>query len=239
MQKGRIFSCDCGKSFLSLAALNQHKKYKHDILLNNKGRPRKYPLTTENENFEENFFKNNIRSHIEGEIFDIHNIVYQVFDFIYRGKFSNKLFFHPKKMEENKILKNLYENAPNSNKLKNLKNCDEVCYEYLQEIKNKTNKKYFSFLLKFIILFNEYYYLNKTQNIKENEINKIIEALSPNDFPDISNDFYSEFLEKNNFFDLFKDVKKENENEIIENILYFCHWLFKNGYTEYKISIKN
>ena len=51
--------------------------------------------------------------------------------------------------------------------------------------------------------------------------------------------FIPSFWKKNNFFDLFKDVKKENENEIIENILYFCHWLFKNGYTECKISIKN
>ena len=32
-QEGRIYACDCGKSFLSQPALNNHKKTKHPELL--------------------------------------------------------------------------------------------------------------------------------------------------------------------------------------------------------------
>lgn len=46
--EGRIFFCDCGKSYLSQPALNNHKKTKHpEIHVGNgekrgRGRPRKY-----------------------------------------------------------------------------------------------------------------------------------------------------------------------------------------------------
>ena len=47
-QQGRDFACDCGKSFLSQPALNNHIKNKHPERLEGqikrgRGRPRKYP----------------------------------------------------------------------------------------------------------------------------------------------------------------------------------------------------
>ena len=104
---------------------------------------------------------------------------------------------------------------------------------------NKTNKKYFTFILKFIILFNEYYCLHKTKDLSEEEKKNLIEDLSPNDFPTICNVFYEEFLEENICFDLIEgDINKQRE-EMIKLIQHFCFWLNKNGYTIYKLSISN
>jgi hypothetical protein len=48
-QDGRLFSCECGKSYLSQLALNNHKKSKHEtqdyneasIMRRGRGRPKK------------------------------------------------------------------------------------------------------------------------------------------------------------------------------------------------------
>ena len=220
----------------------QHKKKKHGIPVKQKGRPRKYPLydtkKQDIKKYEEEFFCDNLRAPKEGEVIDTHNIVYQVFDFIYNGKYKDKLYLKPRNIEENYILRNLYLNAPFSNKEKHMKNCDDVFYEYLHEYKNKTNKKYFKFLLKFIIIFGECYYINTTKFLKEEEKKGIIEFLNPNDLPKFCNDFYTEFLKPNNFFDLFEN-ENENMDEIIEIIQHLCHWLKKNEYTIYQLSVVN
>ena len=47
-------------------------------------------------------------------------------------------------------------------------------------------------------------------------------------------EFYGEFLEQNNFF----DIEDQNDrNEIIEIIQHFCIWLFKNECTKSKLSL--
>ena len=201
-KSGKIYSCDYGKSFLSLAALNCHKNKNHGVKANKKGRPRKNNLNNvqdiEIKKFNEFFFNKEFRRTIKEEIFDTHNIAYQVFYFIYNGKYANKFYSHPKSLEENSILKNLYNDEPISNEDKNKKNCDDIFYEYLKECRDKTNKKYFSFLLKFIIIFRECYYINQTMHLNEEEKNNIIEHLSIEDLPNFCNDFYDDFLSKYN-----------------------------------------
>ena len=81
----------------------------------------------------------------------------EVYDFLYQGPYEGKLFSHPKNYEENPILKNLVKDSDVSSKPKNEKTCDEVFYEYLHTFKKKTNKKYFSLLVKFVLLFIECY----------------------------------------------------------------------------------
>ena len=162
----------------------------------------------------------------------------QTFDFIYRGNYSNILFSHPNNYEENPILKNLVNNSPISNKPKNMKTCDEVFYEYLQNFKDNTNEKYFELLLKFVLLFRECYDNSKTKDIKESDAEKkaVTDTLPPEGLPDLCNEFYGEFMEPNNFFDLDEQTEK---NEIIEIIQHFCIWLFKNEYTKSKLSLAN
>ena len=120
------------------------------------------------------------------------------------------------------------------NKPKNEKTCDEIFYEYLISFMNKTNKKYFSLMLKFILLFRECYDLSKNKEKKEGEKKAVTDTLSPEGLPDLCNEFYGEFMEPNNFFGI---EEAEEKNEIVEIIQHFCIWLFKNEYTKSKLSL--
>ena len=66
-----------------------------------------------------------------------------------------------------------------SSKMKSEKNCDEVFAEYLHMFKDKTNKKYFTLLVKFIILFRECYDLSANKEKKEGEKCAVTNKLTP------------------------------------------------------------
>ena len=72
-----------------------------------RGRPRKYPPKTAGD-FETTkydvFFTSNNREPEEGVNIDIIPLVQEVFDFLYRGQYANKLFSSPKSYEQNYIL---------------------------------------------------------------------------------------------------------------------------------------
>ena len=241
VQQGRDFQCDCGKSFLSQAALNSHVRTKHPEALagqerRGRGRPRKYP---KDENFFEttkfeSFFHLPKRMGKNDENININNIVENVFNFIYKGKYREKLFSRPEKWEDNFILDNLVKNEKLPLKAKNEKNCDEVFYEYLSTFKNKTNEKYFTLLLKFILLFRECFDVNKNQNINEEIKQQFSNKLTPEQLPDLCNDFYGDFLDSNDFMGI---DDQDDRNEIIEIIQHFCMWLYKNDYTKSKLTL--
>ena len=158
-----------------------------------------------------------------------------MFELIYKGNHRDKLFSHPESFEENPILNNLKEDSPISDKPKNTKSCDEVFYEYLKTFKDKTNEKYFALLIKFVLLFRECYDYSKNKDSKEEEKKAVTDKVSPEGLPDLCNEFYGEFMEPNNFFEL----EESDRNEIIEIIQHFCIWLFKNEYTKSKLSLAN
>lgn len=77
---------------------------------------------------------------------------------------------------------------------------------------------------------------NGTQENLNNDFSKSEEFSATNSgetLPDLCNEFYTEFMEGNNFFG-FDD---EEKSEIIEIIQHFCIWLFKNEYTKSKLSL--
>ena len=239
---GRNFTCECGKSYLSIVALNTHIKNKHPELIEgkpkrNKGRPPKYPKK-KNEDFEHSkyndFFSKNERSPKDGNSFDILPVVQEVFSFIYKSPNADKMFSKPKSFNDIPVLLNLIsKNNETTSNAHNEKTCDEVFTEYLINFMNKANREYFSFMLKFILLFRECYDLSKNKNKNENEKKTITNILSSEELPDLSNEFYSEFLGMNDFFG-FNSAEKD---EIVEIIQHFGIWLFKNGYTKSKISL--
>ena len=231
---GRNFTCECGKSYLSQPALNNHIKTKHPKRLEGqpkreRGRPRKNPKKSED--FErskyDDFFAQNERCPKDGNTFDILPLVQEVFSFIYESPKADKLFSKPKSFNDIPILFNLI-SRKNLSSPQNEKTCDEVFTEYLINFINKTNRQYFSFILKFILLFRECYDISKNKGKKENEKKTVTNILSPDGLPDLCNEFYGEFMEMNGFFGIDK-------NEIIEIIQHFCIWLFKNGYTKSKL----
>ena len=201
-------------------------------------RPCKYPSKEPDDVYTtkyDSFFNNPPRCPEEEKTFDVHNIIIQNFDSIYKGKYKNYLFSHPKSYDENPILKNLYDNAPISEKEKDSKSCDEVFYEYLQTFKDKTNEKYFSLLIKFTLLFRECYEISKAKYLTGAKRKPVTNYKSPEGLPDLCNEFYGEFLVPNNFFGFYgNDI-----DEFIEIIQHFCAWLFKNEYTKSKLTLAN
>ncbi len=117
-------------------------------------------------------------------------MVQEVFHFLYEGPSASKLFSHPKTYQENPILNQLVNNSPISSKPKTEKTCDEVFYEYLCTFKTKTNKKYFSLLIKFVLLFRECYDISKTKDSKEEPKKAVTDSISPEGLPDLCNEFY-------------------------------------------------
>ena len=160
-------------------------------------------------------------------------LVQDVFHALYEGPNKDKLFSSPTNIQENSILNNLATNANLSDTPKNKKTCDEVFYEYLYMFKDKANEKFFTLLVKFVILFRECYDVNKNKE-KEGQKEAVTNKLTPEGLPDLCNEFYGEFMEPNNFFGI---DDQEERNEIIEIIQHFCIWLFKNDYTKSKLSL--
>ena len=78
-----------------------------------RGRPRKHPpkpqLDFESTKYE-NFFDLPNRKAEEGISLDIPKLVENVFNSIYLGQYSDKLFSHPKTYEESYVLNNLVKN---------------------------------------------------------------------------------------------------------------------------------
>ena len=234
-QIGRNFKCQCGKSYLSLAALNHHIKIKHPewYIKKNVGRPPKYPNKSKND-FEKTkyniFFIQNGRSPENEKSFDILSLVQEAFNFIYEAPSSIKLFSKPKSFKEIPILLNLISKNNIINKAKNEKTCDDAFTEYLINFIDKTNKMYFLFMIKFVLLFKEFYDLYKNKEKKDEEKKTITNSLQPNELPYLCNEFYNDFLKMNNFFGI-------NEDEIVEIIQHFCIWLFKNDFTKAKLFV--
>lgn len=185
----------------------------------------------------ESFFSDVSRKKEENKKIEVTDLVNNVFHFLFNGAYASKLSSQPKKFEENVLLNNLYTNQPISTKDKKERTCDDVFYEYLVMTKDQTNETYFSLIVKFILLFRECFNLSKSKKQENNLINFGEEPsakLQPETLPELCNEFYTEFMENNNFFGI--DGEKE-KNEIIEIIQHFCIWLFRNEYTKSKLSL--
>ena len=207
--------------------------YKYRIKSMGRKRHRKCHGDFETTKYELFFTSDNRASEKEVSI-DMKELVSEIYDFLYKGPYNGKLFSHPKNYEENPILKNLVEDSDVSSKPEYEKTCDEVFYEYLNNFKDETNKKYFSLLVKFVLLFRECYDISKNKYNKDGAKKAVTDTISPEGLPDLCNEFYTEFMEPNNFFGI--DELGER-NEIIEIIQHFCMWLFKNEYTKSKLSL--
>ena len=233
----RNFDCQCGKSFLSQSALYIHIKTKHPETLGNspkrgRGRCRKYPTNSNLSDFGFNTFfeKEGRKPENEGNN-DILPLGQSIFKYIYESSYSDKLFSKPKTVQENIILKNLINKENISNKPKNEKSCDDIFYEYLVTFMNKTNKKFFSFMVKYILFLREFYNIYKNKDKKEEDKKEITNTLLPDELPDLSNEFY-QFMENNHFFGI-----ENGQNEIVDIIQHFCVWLLNNEYTKSKLSL--
>ncbi len=121
--------------------------------------------------------------------------------------------------------------------------CDEIFLRYLEYVSDMTNKEYFLFVFKFIILFREC--LNKYKNIElENtlllfddkiskDIREFTQYYDSELVPEICNEFITEYLISNEYF----GMSREYFNEFIEIVQHLCFWLYENNYTSSKLSL--
>ena len=163
----------------------KHPETSEGQIKRGRGRPRKYPpkAVSDFENTKYSvFFTMQNRKSEEGINIDneIPKIINTVFDDIFKGQYKEKLFSRPQKVEEDPLFNNLLNkkenlnenennnninNINNNNQEKKEKNCNEVFYEYLNTFKNNVNEKYFTLMLKFVILFRECYDKSKNKEI--------------------------------------------------------------------------
>ena len=142
------------------------------------------------------------------------------------------MFSKPKSYRDIPILNNLVSQTNINIKSKKDITCDEAFLKYLNSFMNKTNRKYFSLMLKFILLLRECYNLYKNKGKKEEEKKIVTNYLSPEELPDLCNEFYSGFMELNDFFGI-NDINEKNE--FVEIIQHFFYWLFLKEYTKSKL----
>ncbi len=127
-------------------------------------------------------------------------------------------------------------------KASNRLTCDEILFRYLEYVSHQTNKEYYLFVFKFIILFREC--LNKYKNIElENslllfndkiakDIKEFTQYYDAEQVPEICNEFITEYLVSNDYF----GMSREYFNEFIEIVQHFSFWLYENNYTSSKLS---
>lgn len=249
----RTFKCpDCDKCYLSGPALVIHRKAKHgyssEAEKKARGRPKK---EDQQENIFQNlqikyneFFNNETRKKLDeneeninldivkdnminifrqckNDIFSNINTVndYSFYQLIINN-WDNDNYEYPTECfsDSNKTETNKYNSPP----------LDHIFFLYLKEFSIKTNKNYFWFLNKFIVLFRECINNIKKLEVKEeyktDKEKEYSQLYSAEGIPESCNEFFLDYMQPNEYYGL-------NEQELIELAQHFCFWLYCNKYT--------
>ena len=228
----------CGKSYLSYPALYTHIKTKHNTTgqasTRGRGRPKKdtgdinsIKLLYNPCNFD--YFKHPERI---GETNNLNECIDYIFGEVYQNNDKNfEKFRKYKFIKDNNFFNKLMEMNVNPKSLDENSKCDEIFAEYVLKVSRACNKEFLTKVLKFVTIFRECLNLiNKVKNINGEDYS---ESNNAEDAPDISNDFVTDFLEKDP--DLF-DFSKDDAIDMTQN---FCQWLYDNNYTCSKLSLIN
>jgi hypothetical protein len=112
-------------------------------------------------------------------------------------------------------------------------NCDQVFASYLKDVSLKSNKEYFYFIFKFVLLFREC--INQVRK-DVNDINDVnagkefTQINNAENVPDTCNEFISEFMEPHDYFGL-------DTGELIEVIQHLCFWLYVHNFTTSRLTL--
>ena len=229
----------CGKSYLSYPALYTHIKTKHNTTgqasARGRGRPKKdtgdinsIKLLYNPCNFD--YFKHPDRI---GETKNLNECIEIVFKEVFQNNDKNfDKFKKYKFIKDHNLFNKIVEMNCNPRNLDGENSmCDEIFAEYVLKVSKACNKEFFMKVLKFVTIFRECLnIINKGKNISGEDYS---EANNAEDAPDISNDFVTDFIEKDQ--DLF-DFSKDDAIDMTQN---FCQWLYDNNYTCSKLSLIN
>lgn len=160
-----------------------------------------------------------------------YNILEETFLEIFE-RYNNDIFPH-KESEKDPFLSIIkdYSEKEISEKSLNLI-ADKIFYLYLREFYQETNKDYFHFMMKFVMMFRQC--LNKIKSKESYEAadtaNYFTQKNNTETLPDFCNEFIMEFMEPKEYFGM--DI-----NELIEITQHLCHWLYINNYTTSRLTL--
>jgi hypothetical protein len=260
----RNFRCpDCGKCYLSGPALTTHRKTKHGYgnsgERRNRGRPPKKDGIESQQNNQEykfkNFFNDEKRKPMsldqpENDKIITIEIIKEFLEKIFK-QCKNEIFKDFDTVEKYSFYKLILENwdvenpfpspeclsaisiGETSNKIQSY-SLDELFFLYLKKFSKSTNKEYFWFMIKYVVLFREC--INSlresivTKEVQSENKKLYTEIYNAETVPEMCNDFFVDFMERFNFFGLNKD-------ELIELVQHFCYWLYSNHYTQSHLTL--
>ena len=138
-------------------------------------------------------------------------------------------------MESHNLLKTLTEMLKSSttsegeldpNDTSQYKVIDQIFSKYLEDVNRDSNKEYFEFVTKFVILFRECINKHKNDNTGEEFSSKN----NADNVPDMCNEFITDFMEGYDYFGL-------DTMELIDIIQHLCNWLYESKFTTSKLSL--
>ena len=174
------------------------------------------------------FNKENRRRH-EGDVMDIGTLLRVVFSEL-GGSYKGKLFNKYTNLEEHPFL---YEVEAQSRleqpEVYHKQFCDQIFAAYINEFFKLTNRSYFVFLSKFVVLFRECINIFR-HNTETSSTMEFTQSNTSDTVPDLCNEFITDFMENNDNFGL-------DTTEVIELIQHFCNWLYENKYTTSRLTL--
>ena len=120
--------------------------------------------------------------------------------------------------------------------------CDEVFASYLKEVSEYTNQSYFNkVVLPFVVVLREFLNLVGPEYKKMLLDFKVINSVelqteycsfySPEDIPELSNDFFNFLNIEEKFFKGFDMT----EDKFIEEFMTFTSWMFQEDFISYRL----
>lgn len=243
----RTYKCpDCDKSYLSNPALVMHRRTKHGLVIDGEKRARGRPKASDEQEVSYKKAKKYYNEFLGDEIRKKKNTNEKIDKEVVKENFRNifndlkdKIFKDLEKVEDyqlydltdkewdNKNLdvmneKNKKEKEKNDDTVKRTL-IDYVFIIFLKEISENTNKKYFEFIQKFILLYRKFINYFKKNSIKKESKDfdskkEYSQIECAEEIPETFNDFFLDFLQPNSYF-------AGKDNDYIELAQYFCFWL--------------
>lgn len=198
----------------------EHRKYKNENDKNNKNKS--ISLSVVKKELENIFNSSKYKFLFENEEI-CNNSFYQIISYNWEKEES----------ESEKESLGVITSLSNSSNQVKMTNLDMIFFKYLKEVSEKTNNTYFSFIIKFIVIFRQCINILKNDLVnKEIQSDKKIyytQRYNAESIPESCNDIFN-YLEQNKFFDL-------NQNELFEIVQHFCYWLYEKHYSESHLTL--
>jgi len=228
----RVYECDeCVSKYIHYSALYSHKKTKHGNTPNFNQKKMKKPPNTVKARKRAQKKENTVQCSIKESFLSSLKCL---------GTKLREIYMNINSPDETYPL---YQKLIHATVIEKEKmTCDDVFVVYLKETSTAVNNSYFcQTILTMIIVFREFLNIQgpeyKKMLLNSHVINYIEENkeyctfYTPEDVPELSNDFFGYLAATEKFYSVFKVSEQDFMNEFMK----FFTWLFENEFVSYKI----